>query len=75
MFIGQMAAQRNEASMHLGGDRAGVRARHRIGRPQAGVGKFLGQIFEDRERLPDLHLAVGERRHLAGARDLTQALP
>jgi hypothetical protein len=30
---------------------------------------FLSEIFEDRKGLPDLHLAVGKRRHLAGAGD------
>ena len=39
--------------MHFRRHHAGVTARARIGRPQAGLRKFLGQVFEDRERFPD----------------------
>ena len=60
--------------MHLGRERASERAGCRVGRPQVGVGKPLGEIFEDRQRLPDLNAAVGERRHLAGARNLAHPL-
>jgi len=47
-----------------------MEARRRIGRPEAGVGMLLGEVFEDRQRLPDLRVAVDKRRHLAGARNL-----
>src|SRR6478609_3878916 len=57
---------------------AAVRARQRadsgVGRPQAGGGKPLGEIFEDRQRLPDLNAAVRQRRHLARARNLAHPL-
>src|SRR5262249_20905507 len=65
----QVAAQWNEARMHLSRDRARERARRWFGRPKAGIWIFLGEIFKDRKRFPDLHLAVGKRWHLPGAGD------
>ena len=52
-----------------------ARACARASRPPARgplVGKFLGEIFDDRERLPDVHVAVDQHRHLAGRRVLRQ---
>ena len=50
-----------------------MRPRRRIGRPQARGGKPLGEIFQDRQRLPDVDAVVVQRRHLAGAGNLRHA--
>ena len=39
--------------MHLRCDRARMRPRRRIARPQGGARKFLRQVFEDRQRFPN----------------------
>src|SRR6202049_1942768 len=62
------AAQRHETGVHLGGDDARMGARLGIVRPKLCVRKFFGEIFEDRQRFPDMNLAVGERRHLSRRR-------
>ena len=53
--------------MHFGGDGARVAAGGGIARPETGGRKFFGEIFEDRERLPNAYIAVEEYRHLASA--------
>ena len=45
-----------------------------VGRPEAGVRKFLGEVFEDRERLPHMGVAVDQDRHLAAGRMLEDLL-
>jgi hypothetical protein len=59
--------------VNLGGNRAGLRARTRLGRPQPRGRKFLGEVFQDRKRFPNLHVAILERGHLAGAGHLGDA--
>src|SRR5260221_565754 len=59
----QVAAQGGKSGMHLGADRPRHRARLGLGRPQARLGETLGEIFADRQRLPDDELAVVQRRH------------
>src|SRR4051812_39671502 len=53
-----MAAQRAEAGMHFIRDRTRMRPRRFVLRPECGSGKRLGQIFDDRERFPNLDVAV-----------------
>jgi len=68
-----MPPQRHEARVHLGGNRAGVRARRPLGGPEAGWREGLGEIVEDRKRLPDADVAVNQHRHLAAAGQLADA--
>ncbi len=60
--------------MHFVGDRARMGTRTRLGGPQAGIGKFLRHVFQDRQRLPHPHIAIDEHRHLAGARQRADTL-
>src|ERR1051326_7215846 len=64
-----LAAQRCETAVHLGRDRARMGARFRLLGPQLRAGKFLREIFEDRQRFPDMDFPVGERRHFPGRTD------
>src|SRR5579859_1655324 len=50
---GTMRAQRLEARVHLGRDRACERARHRIRRPEQPFRRELRQILRDGETVPD----------------------
>ena len=52
--------------MHFGADRACKRTRRGVVGPHAGVP--LGQIFRDRQRIPDNRLAVMQRGHVARRR-------
>ena len=54
----QRRAQAGEARVHLAADRAAMRARHAVGRQQAGVGLDLVQVLGDRQRVPDLDAVV-----------------
>src|SRR5258708_22119978 len=59
----QVAAQGGKSGMHLGAHRPRHGARLGLGRPQARLGETLGEIFADRQRLPEDELAVVQRRH------------
>jgi len=48
-------------------------ARRRIGRPELRGGKTFGEIFQDRQRFPDMDAIVVERGHLAGAGNFRNA--
>ncbi len=65
-------AQVREAGVHLGRDGARPRAKPRVRGPNAGMP--LGQVFQDRERIPDVRLAVHQDGHLAGRRMLEDLL-
>jgi hypothetical protein len=54
--------------MHLGGDRAGERARLTILRPQLKLGMAVGEKFEDGETVAHHEAVRLECRHLAGGR-------
>jgi hypothetical protein len=51
--------------MHFRCHGASFRTRGRVFRPQTGSGKFLGKIFDDRQRFPNAHVAVAQHRHFA----------
>ena len=63
----QIAPQRLKSGMHLGRDRACMGAGLRLARPQPRGRELLGEVFEDRQRFPDMRIAVDQHRHLAGA--------
>src|SRR5215469_1980591 len=60
--------------MHLGGNRAGMCTRTLRRRPQARMRILFGEIVEDRKRLPDPDLTIGEAGNLAGRRYGTDPL-
>ena len=60
-------AQRHEARMHLRRNRARMRAPRAVLRPQLRLREFLGEIFDDRKRIPHRDIAIDQRRHLARA--------
>ncbi len=62
----QLPPQRTKSGVHLRGDRACMSACRRIFGPEKSIRKILGQIFKDRQRLPDTYIAVDQRRHSAG---------
>ena len=56
-----LVAQCRKPGMHFAGDRARPCPRHGIRRPHAGMP--LGQVFRDRERIPDHDVAVMQAGH------------
>ena len=65
--------QRAEPGVHFTGERTGVGASGFAFRPDRLFGMGLGNIFDDRERLPDRDLAVLQRRALSRRRVLEHA--
>ena len=53
---------------------ARMRAAGAVFRPQPRFRKFLGEIFDDRQRIPDRDVAIDQRRHLAGMREAQDPL-
>jgi hypothetical protein len=68
-----LTPQRLKAGVHFGRDRTRVSARRGLARPETGRRKFFVQIFENRQRFPNAHVAVDQYRHLAGTRDCLHA--
>ncbi|MBA7619265.1 hypothetical protein ES703_26603 [subsurface metagenome] len=60
--------------MHLGRDRPSACPRRALVGPELLLGKFLGEIFDDGERIPHRDVAIDQDRHLAGGRDIENAL-
>src|SRR3974390_1471510 len=60
--------------MHLGRDRTRLRPLRLLHRPQSLFRKFFGNVFDDRQRIPDRDVAVDQHRHLTGARDVKDPL-
>ena len=66
------AAQRGKSRMHLTRERTRLRAQLDIPRPNAFVGKFVGEILHDGERFPHMHIVVDQHRDEARRRVLRQ---
>ena len=64
---GEMLADPAKAAVHLGGDAARDGAGMAVLRPEARGRVLLGNVLEDRERLPHLDVAVDEQREPAAA--------
>jgi hypothetical protein len=59
---GTTAPQRLEPGVHFIRDRAGMRTRLEVLRPDTGIGELLGHVLRDRQRVPDRQAAIDEHR-------------
>jgi 8-amino-7-oxononanoate synthase len=71
---GAVAAQGGEAAVHFGAHAARAGPRQSVAGPQATIGKALGQVLGNRQRVPHHKALVHQDRHLAQRTDAAQPL-